>query len=214
MYGQFPDFNAPLTQIGQKKKSDDEDFRVPIFNYTAQNHECGKRSNNPHQEKVSHSNHSNADHPLKFHKCTKLGNLESSARQVSKSQTEENSKEIASNRTKAISNSSTIEKAGGPKTQIDSSRDTPQSSINLNESAASLRAYPSRDERKSRDLGNDARSQERSFRSISVRNLERDDNVSEVSVVGSIATVDMTPDDVVGMIGQKHFWKARKAILK
>lgn len=211
---QFPDFSTPLTQLGHKKKSDEEDFRVPIFNHTAQNHVFGKKSINPHHEKVSRSNPSNADHPLKSHKYTKVGNHESSLRQVSRSQAEENSKETASNRAKAVSNSSAIEKAEGrPKKQMDLSIDTPQNSINLNESAASLRAHPSRDERNSHDLGHDARSQERSFRTVSMRNLERDDSVSEISVVGSIAAVDMTPDDVVGVIGQKHFWKARKAIL-
>lgn len=210
---QFPDFSIPLAQVGHKKKSEEEDFRVPIFNYTSQNHECGKRSNNPHHEKVSRSNPSNADRPLKFHKYAKVGNHESSVRQVSRSQAEDSSKENASNRAKAVSNSSAIEKAEGPKKQMDLSRDTPQNSINLNESAASLRAHPSRNERNSHDLGHEARSQERSFRTVSMRNLERDASVSEISVVGSIAAVDMTPDDVVGAIGQRLFWKARKAIL-
>ncbi|GFP88043.1 protein early flowering 3 [Phtheirospermum japonicum] len=44
-------------------------------------------------------------------------------------------------------------------------------------------------------------------------NLERGDSVSETSVLDVVSEVDVTPDDVVGAIGQKHFWKARRAIV-
>lgn len=40
------------------------------------------------------------------------------------------------------------------------------------------------------------------------------DAVSENSMVDSICGVDISPDDVVGVIGQKNFWKARRAIVK
>ncbi|KAM7493382.1 hypothetical protein LguiB_027991 [Lonicera macranthoides] len=40
------------------------------------------------------------------------------------------------------------------------------------------------------------------------------DDVSETSMLDSISGIDISPDDVVGIIGQKHFWKARKAIVK
>ncbi|KAI3823742.1 hypothetical protein L1987_05183 [Smallanthus sonchifolius] len=39
------------------------------------------------------------------------------------------------------------------------------------------------------------------------------DAVSENSMVDSICGVDISPDDVVGIMGQKHFWKARRAIV-
>ncbi|KAD5508166.1 hypothetical protein E3N88_15869 [Mikania micrantha] len=39
------------------------------------------------------------------------------------------------------------------------------------------------------------------------------DAVSENSMVDTIFGVDISPDDVVGLIGQKHFWKARRAIV-
>lgn len=45
-------------------------------------------------------------------------------------------------------------------------------------------------------------------------NAETNDDVSESSMVDSMSSLDITPDDVVGMIGQKHFWKARRAIVK
>ncbi|XP_057775888.1 protein EARLY FLOWERING 3-like isoform X2 [Salvia miltiorrhiza] len=228
LYSQFSDFVTPLTQEGQKKKSDEEDFRVPIFNHSVQSRECGKNGNDVEQEKVPLSNPSDAECPSKFHKYRK---------QVGKSQTEENSKETATDR---VSNSSSIARAEGLKKKTDTSvsrepRDTPantsvepdvhadseharnrRATSALAESSAALDetiSHPSRDQRNSRDMENEARPLERSFRSVPMRNLERADSVSEISVMDSIATVDMTPDDVVGVIGQKHFWKARKAIL-
>ncbi|KAK1267594.1 Protein EARLY FLOWERING 3 [Acorus gramineus] len=41
---------------------------------------------------------------------------------------------------------------------------------------------------------------------------DRTDEVSETSMVDSVSRVDVSPDDVVGVIGQKHFWKARRAM--
>ncbi|GER38823.1 protein EARLY FLOWERING 3 [Striga asiatica] len=44
-------------------------------------------------------------------------------------------------------------------------------------------------------------------------NLERGDSVSEDSVLDVVCEVTLTPDNVVGVIGQKHFWNARRAIV-
>ncbi|MED6222456.1 Protein EARLY FLOWERING [Stylosanthes scabra] len=43
-------------------------------------------------------------------------------------------------------------------------------------------------------------------------NLNKSDNISKISVVENLSASDISPDDVVGIIGQKHFWKARRAI--
>ncbi|TKY74934.1 EARLY FLOWERING 3 [Spatholobus suberectus] len=43
-------------------------------------------------------------------------------------------------------------------------------------------------------------------------NLNKSDNASKISMVENLSTVNISPDDVVGIIGQKHFWKARRAI--
>jgi EARLY FLOWERING 3 protein len=48
--------------------------------------------------------------------------------------------------------------------------------------------------------------------SLQMGNVDKGDDVSETSMVDSISGLDISPDDVVGMIGQKHFWKARRAI--
>ncbi|KAJ9701915.1 hypothetical protein PVL29_003921 [Vitis rotundifolia] len=44
-------------------------------------------------------------------------------------------------------------------------------------------------------------------------NADANDDLSETSMVDSMSGLDITPDDVVGVIGQKHFWKARRAIV-
>lgn len=44
-------------------------------------------------------------------------------------------------------------------------------------------------------------------------NVDTNDDLSETSMVDSMSGLDITPDDVVGIIGQKHFWKARRAIV-
>ncbi|XP_074286974.1 protein EARLY FLOWERING 3-like [Silene latifolia] len=43
--------------------------------------------------------------------------------------------------------------------------------------------------------------------------VDRSDDVSETSMVDSASEFDITPDDVVDVIGRKHFWKARSAIV-
>lgn len=40
------------------------------------------------------------------------------------------------------------------------------------------------------------------------------DNMSDTSITDNISGLEITPDDVVGIIGQKRFWKARRAIVK
>lgn len=45
-------------------------------------------------------------------------------------------------------------------------------------------------------------------------NLNKNDNISKISRVEDLSTLKISPDDVVAIIGQKQFWKARKAIAK
>jgi len=46
------------------------------------------------------------------------------------------------------------------------------------------------------------------------KDADRNDEMSDTSMVGSIPGLEISPDDVVGMIGPKQFWKARRAIVK
>ncbi|XP_022951474.1 protein EARLY FLOWERING 3-like isoform X1 [Cucurbita moschata] len=54
---------------------------------------------------------------------------------------------------------------------------------------------------------------DRTHSSVHVGNADKSDIVSENSMVDSISGSDICPDDVVGLIGQKRFWKARRAII-
>ncbi|KAL0407730.1 UNVERIFIED_CONTAM: protein EARLY FLOWERING 3 [Sesamum radiatum] len=229
-YSQYSDLSPPLTKVKQRKKLDEDDFRVPIFVQSVPSQEYGKYTNE--RETLSHSNHSNFNHPSK--------------KQGGKCQTEENPEEFSTDRVKSISNSSPIEKAEGLKKQTDSSLchepgDNPADSVDrlktddnveadlcaelqpvLSEniatvdkrnSATSVRSSPSGDQNICHDLSNETESREDgSSRSLRMRKLERDDSVSESSGVDSISRPDISPDDVVGIIGQKRFWKARRAI--
>lgn len=47
---------------------------------------------------------------------------------------------------------------------------------------------------------------------LETRNVDQGANLSETSMVESISGMYISPDDVVGIIGQKHFWNARRAI--
>ncbi|KAL0311899.1 UNVERIFIED_CONTAM: protein EARLY FLOWERING 3 [Sesamum radiatum] len=81
-------------------------------------------------------------------------------------------------------------------------------------SCDSNKGLPSEDQNLVHGVSNDTESSEDgSYRSPEMNNLERDDSVSETSVLDTISGLDITPDDVVGMIGQKHFWKARRALV-
>ncbi|KAF6164280.1 hypothetical protein GIB67_010250 [Kingdonia uniflora] len=53
-----------------------------------------------------------------------------------------------------------------------------------------------------------------SIGSLQVCDVDRNDDVSETSMLDTVSGLDISPDDVVGVIGQKHFWKARRAIAK
>ncbi|XP_042488829.1 protein HEADING DATE 3B-like isoform X2 [Macadamia integrifolia] len=55
--------------------------------------------------------------------------------------------------------------------------------------------------------------EDNSNRSLQVREVDRNDDVSETSMLDSISGLDISPDDVVGVIGQKRFWKARREIV-
>ena len=50
--------------------------------------------------------------------------------------------------------------------------------------------------------------------SLQLESVDKGDDVSEISMMDSKTGLDLTPDEVVGIIGQKHFWKARKAIVQ
>ena len=49
---------------------------------------------------------------------------------------------------------------------------------------------------------------------VKVRKVDRHDDVSNTCMMDSISVLGLSPDDVVGVIGEKQFWKARRAIIE
>ncbi|KAI3455521.1 hypothetical protein Pfo_012184 [Paulownia fortunei] len=56
-------------------------------------------------------------------------------------------------------------------------------------------------------------SEDKDCGSVQVANADKKQEISDTSVVDSIPVLDLTPDDVVGVIGQRLFWKARNTIV-
>ncbi|OMO66437.1 hypothetical protein COLO4_30566 [Corchorus olitorius] len=56
--------------------------------------------------------------------------------------------------------------------------------------------------------------EEKKSMAIEVGGVGRHNNVPSALVVESISPLDISPDDVVGIMGEKQFWKVRRAIVK
>lgn len=56
--------------------------------------------------------------------------------------------------------------------------------------------------------------EDKNGRSAQVREVYKQNNVSNTCVMDSISAVAVSPDDVVGVIGEKQFWKTRRAIIE
>ncbi|KAL8504002.1 hypothetical protein ACS0TY_022654 [Phlomoides rotata] len=197
----YSDFTIPLAQVNQRKKLDADDFRVPIF---FQSREICKHANNLNKEKLSPSDPFNFSRQLNFHEVKKTSGMRQ----------EEATSLSSSGTTKQYDSSMYCEPRDSCANSID--RLEVHDAVehhNIN-SSAPIRASLSDEQRGFCDLRNDTGYQDKSFRSsVHTTTLERVDSVSETSVVDSISRLDITPDEVVEIIGQKHFWKARKAIL-
>nr|UPI49081.1 EARLY FLOWERING 3-like protein [Osmanthus fragrans] len=229
LYSQYSDLSNPLTQIGLKKKSDeDDDCTVPIFIHSRPSQDLSKNFNDVERKKLPSSKHTNPNPSMKF--------VKANIRKESKRQKEENLKEFVACQdplVKAFSNSSTTNKTGGlqkqrrdPGNSIDgvkncrieleiSAESQPAATVHGNvvlkkhgsdiekgNSSIPMKDFSSEEENIVYDISNDAEIPE-----------DRGDCVSETSMVDSISRFDFSPDDVVGVIGQKHFWKARRAIV-
>ncbi|KAL9176744.1 hypothetical protein ABFS82_01G015900 [Erythranthe guttata] len=145
----YSDLSTQLAQVEQRKKSDEDECRVPVFIHPMPSKRFNKYNNNTDREKLSPS--------ILQERCSEplgQGNLFS------------NSKE----------------------------------------------ALPSEDVNTVHDLSHDAVSGEDGPCRPTETGLERGDSVSETSVLEAVNGVNITPDDVVGVIGQKQFFKARTAI--
>ncbi|CBI20609.3 unnamed protein product, partial [Vitis vinifera] len=201
--------NTPLAQFEQRKKQGDEDdFRVPIFVHSGTEFH-GRNQNSIDREILTPSSSTCLD---------------------KRSQGDVNRKDYVSSREyseKSASNLSTKEKIDESMKQVNkpSSEDfRDQSSANfssLHDTDDAWNASRVRSSSYSGDgLGspsepdNDGACRgDKTCGTLQKGNVDTNDDLSETSMVDSMSGLDITPDDVVGIIGQKHFWKARRAIV-
>lgn len=222
----YSDINIPLQRVEQRKKRDEDDYTVPIFiNHGASN----KSSNGMDSGRLSSSNLSYLNHPSKFHKTKETEHSIQDGRNQSAS------KDFVGAKVKAFQGSS--QKIDVPGSNHSNSVDRTKVGSNLraeiidmsqpsgegqNIAAVAKRNSSILDEASHLDNQNsfhdhidDTEScEDEACKSLQNGALERGDSVSEASILDSLSGHDITADDIVAIIGQKHFWKARKAIVK
>ncbi|KAL3633517.1 Protein EARLY FLOWERING [Castilleja foliolosa] len=200
---QYSDLSTPLLAQSEGRKNPEEDeYTVPIFVHPVRNQECDEF---------------NFNHRSKCQKSEKTGTFESKIRK------EENSERITINRINPpVSNfSSTVEKPSEICGEYKPGNKRCNTTSVLEENVALekrndpnlAKALPSEEGPKIlHDNSNKTGFRARLGRPQQ-KTLDRIDSLSETSVVDTISGLDITPDDVVGIIGQKHFWKARREIV-
>ncbi|GMH06960.1 hypothetical protein Nepgr_008800 [Nepenthes gracilis] len=199
-----------LAQDDQIKKSvDDDDFMVPIFSQPGMNHFSDQCHSTINGGKNMPSGISNA--------CDKEANQRNSAdctsRQDIRTQYINNSIELVSNVDFAVKDASDFpatNQGHQAKNILGRSKDIEKgigSTMECNSHATPGKISPN-------EVNNDSKScRDENHVSLQRINLDRGDDVSETSIVDSISSLDISPDDVVEIIGLKHFWKARRAIV-
>ncbi|KAM0046398.1 putative protein EARLY FLOWERING 3 [Helianthus debilis subsp. tardiflorus] len=207
------DLNNQRVQLEHKKRREEDDFRVPIFD---------QQSGTNQNRSASHQNRENeGSTPFGASLSGRLANVHNAKSHNNKFQ-KENSQGFA----RSASNQSSRQNVKAPLKETNES-----SSFNLRNASNSrnLRDYRV-DSQADNTLWGDSLLNEASKasgygnNSVPLREIQEEarrspddptngDAVSENSMVESICGVDISPDDVVGIIGQKHFWKARRAIV-
>ncbi|XP_071697246.1 protein EARLY FLOWERING 3-like [Rutidosis leptorrhynchoides] len=196
--------NQQRVQQEQNTEQEEDDYRVPIFDQqsgTSQNR-SGKNNQNRKNSSIS---------PFGAHFAGRLANVQTSKQNNNKLQKDMNKLArqniIASEEDmnesihiNASNNVNTIDY------RVDSQVDNTlwgDSVVNeaFKGSGYANNSVPLRDV------------QEQTLRNSNGHTTTNADDVSETSMVDSVCGVDISPDDVVGIIGQKHFWKARRAIV-
>lgn len=214
-YSQYSELSTPLAQVEQRKKVDEDDYMVPVFIQPVPA-KIDKYRNRIHQQKFSPID---PPHPSpKFPKAKGTGMFEHSG-----SKKGENSNESLAGQKQTVS---AVSHDTGQQELCAESRlcnDGQNSAAMGDNMAAAAKTNSSDSEEASllgeenivHDLSDDTGSHgDKSSRPPQIGSLERGDSVSESSILNTESALDITPDDIVGILGQKHFWKARRAIMK
>ncbi|KAJ8531398.1 hypothetical protein K7X08_026832 [Anisodus acutangulus] len=202
--GHSSDPSTLLQQYELKKRTEEDDFTVPIF----VNSKLGQ-ANGSHT--LDMEKHSPSGPVFSGHANKELeGVTDLILRQQRNSQNKENPKCTLASREKTTSNSTLKECRLDPQVGCTVIPE-PVKGIDDGDSHP-MKEFVS-EQIITNDLINDTESQEdRTCKSLQTGILDRGD-ISETSIVESISGTDISPDDVVGIIGLKRFWKARRAIV-
>ncbi|KAG6389404.1 hypothetical protein SASPL_150872 [Salvia splendens] len=222
-YSQYSELSTPLAQVEQRKKVDEDDYMVPVFIQPVPA-KIDRYSNRIRQQKFSPSD---PPHPSsKFQNAKGTGMFEHSG-----SKKGENS-----NESMACQKQTVLSVSHDPETRLrtdDSGQQElfadsrlysdGQNSAAMGDNMAAAAKINSSDSEEAsllgeeniiHDLSDDMGFHgDESSRPPQKGGLERGDSVSESSILNTESALDITPDDIVGILGQKHFWKARRAIM-
>ncbi|XP_042002843.1 protein HEADING DATE 3B-like [Salvia splendens] len=228
-YSQHSELSTPLVQVEQRKKIDEDDYVVPVFIQSVPA-AYDKYSNDICPQK-SPSNPPYLHPALKFQKTKGTGMFEPSVGQEEGSKKGENSNESVARQKQTVSS---ISHEPGTRLRTDDSGQqelcaesqlysASQNTDAMGANAAEAAKTNSSDFEEASLLGDDniicdlsddtGSHEDESCRPPQTGSLERGDSLSESSILDTESALDITPDDVVGKLGQKHFWKARRAIM-
>lgn len=207
-------FSNQRLQQEHKRRHEDDDFTVPIFDQqsgTSQRH-IGNHQNRENESVT----------PFGAPFSGRLANVQN-ARQINKPQ-KENSHDFA----RSASNQPSRQNPKVPLKETNESSSFNHRHASKNVNSRDYRVDSQADNTLWGDSGVNVANKASGYENTSVplmevqvqqealrspNDLTNADAVSETSMVDSICGVDVSPDDVVGIIGQKHFWKARRAIV-
>ncbi|XP_057799686.1 protein EARLY FLOWERING 3 [Salvia miltiorrhiza] len=227
-YSQYSELSPPLAQGEQRKKMDEDDYTVPIFIQPVPA-EFNKYSNGMCQQKFSPSNPPYFHSSSKFQKANETGMFDHSVGQEEGSKKGENSNESVAGQKQTVSS---ISHEPGSRLRTDDRgqqelcAESRLSGDSLNTEGTDMAAGAKTnspdseeasllgDDNIIHDLSDDTGSHEdESCRPPLSGSLQRGDSVSVSSILDTESALDITPDNIVGILGQKHFWKARRAIM-
>ncbi|XP_057477185.1 protein EARLY FLOWERING 3-like [Actinidia eriantha] len=239
-YTGYSSFNPLPRQLEQKKKLDEEDFAVPIFVQTEIGQDHSKKSNGvdreePKQPVTTLSNLRQESIRQNENPKEYMAVVEQSVRSVKSSSPRENirgslkqtdASTYHEHRDRIVNNFVRLESTAASLNHEFRSRSQLLNCIDgndvSNEPMSGVKSAPSSNRRRdscpeqgspNNSISDSVCGEDETCGSLHVGNGDRGDDASETSMVDSVSGFDISPDDVVGIIGQKHFWKARRAIV-
>ncbi|GAA0185527.1 hypothetical protein LIER_32815 [Lithospermum erythrorhizon] len=240
----YPHQDAPVSLVEQQKKLDEDEFTVPIFPHSRKDQYAGEYNHRVFTGELSPSNQIRSPNSMTVQDSIDVNlKQNNTGRQNSCSSKDANASDreeafqysLYSNEAERPfhQQSTYLQRHGSPnklsgikmadcrfptghradmRPDIVSGHPNNSETLEVNHRDFSVplrKAPPEVPQNDDRPYG-----EEITFSSIQMIHDDKGDEASETSAVESIYATDMSPDDVVGIIGLKHFWKARSAIVK